>query len=72
MRGNFFYKRLGNKISRERKKHKISQEKLSLISDIDRTYVVKIEKGRANPTIKILNKIAKVFKMKLSNLLEGV
>ncbi len=72
MRGNFFYRRLGNRVAYERKRHSLSQETLSLITDIDRTYIVKIEKGKANPSIKVIRKIARVFKMKVSDLLEGV
>ena len=72
MRGNFFYKRLGSRIAHERKKHSLSQETLSLITDIDRTYIVKIERGKANPSIKVIRKIARVFKMKVSDLLIGV
>ncbi len=72
MRGNFFYKKLGERIFNERKKRKLSQEKLSLLSDIDRTYITRIENGNANPSMKILKKISRVFKMRLNNLIKGV
>lgn len=72
MRGNFFYKRLGIRVITERKRSKLSQEQLALLSDMDRTYLARIEEGKANPSLKILNKLSKVLKIKLVKLLEGV
>ncbi|PIV09339.1 transcriptional regulator [Candidatus Roizmanbacteria bacterium CG02_land_8_20_14_3_00_36_15] len=72
MKGNFFYQRLGERLISEREKKSLSQEQLGLIAEIDRTYIARIENGRANPTIKILCKIAKSLKIKLSKLLRGV
>ena len=72
MRGNFFYKRLGERIVRARKKRQLSQEELALLSDIDRTYIARLEEGKANPSIKVLNKLSRVLKTRLSYLLKGV
>lgn len=72
MRGNFFYKRLGDSVIFERKRNNLSQEQLALQSSVDRTYLARIEEGKANPTIKVLNKIAKTLKIRLSKLLKGV
>ena len=72
MRGNFFYKRLGERIIMQRKKLKLSQEELAYDSAVDRTYLARIEEGKANPTIKVLNKLARRFKIRLSELLEKV
>ena len=72
MKGNFFYKRLGARLICERKKRNLSQEQLSLMSHIDRTYLARIEEGKANPTIKVLNKVSRVFKIKISQLIAGV
>ena len=72
MRGNFFYQRLGLKIISLRQKMKLSQEQLALLSDLDRTYLARIEEGKANPSIKILNKISRILKTRLSNLFRGV
>ncbi len=72
MRGNFFYKRLGESIITQRKKLKLSQEALAYDSSVDRTYLARIEEGKANPTIKVLNKLARRFKIRLSVLLEKV
>ncbi len=72
MKGDFFYKRLGERIFSERKRKKLSQEKLSLLSDIDRTYIVRIESGKANPSMRILRKISRVLKIKVDKLVSGV
>jgi len=72
MKGNFFYKRLGERIFTERKRKKLSQEKLSLLSDIDRTYIVRIESGKANPSMRILRKICRVLRVKINKLITGV
>ncbi|MBI2641503.1 helix-turn-helix transcriptional regulator [Candidatus Roizmanbacteria bacterium] len=72
MRGNFFYKRLGERIITERKNKGFSQEQLALLSDVDRTYLARIEEGKANPTIKVLGKLSKVLKVRLNRLLKGV
>ncbi|MCX7881198.1 MAG: helix-turn-helix domain-containing protein [Patescibacteria group bacterium] len=72
MKGNFFYQRLGKKIHFERIKRKLSQEQLAFLSDTDRTYIVRIENGKANPTVKALYKIARALHIKISQLLIGV
>ena len=72
MKGNFFYKRLGERVITERRKRSLSQEDLAADSSVDRTYLARIEEGKANPTIKVLNKIARQFHIKLSELLETV
>ncbi len=72
MRGNFFYKRLGNKVSSERKKKRLSQEKLAFLSAIDRTYLARIEEGKANPTIKVLGKLSRALEMRIYQLVRGV
>lgn len=72
MRGNYFYRRLGERIISERNRKKLSQEQVALLSDVDRTYLARIEEGKANPSIKVLNKISKILKIRLTELLKGV
>ncbi|MDO9027294.1 MAG: helix-turn-helix transcriptional regulator [Candidatus Roizmanbacteria bacterium] len=72
MRENFFYRRLGEVIFKVREKRKLTQEQLSLLCDLNRTYLSRIEKGKANPSVKILNKICRVLKIKIGNLLKGL
>lgn len=69
MTGATLYKRLGEKIITERKKKKLSQEDLALLSDIDRTYLARIEEGKANPSLRILHKIARKLKLQTYELL---
>jgi len=63
---------LGERIITERGRKKLSQEQVALLSDIDRTYLARIEEGKANPSIKVLNKISKILKIRLTELLKGV
>ena len=72
MKGDFFYKRLGDRICYERKKRGLSQDELSGIAELDRTYLARIEEGKANPSMRILHKIAKKLKVKIHFLLTGV
>ncbi|MCX7955807.1 MAG: helix-turn-helix domain-containing protein [Patescibacteria group bacterium] len=72
MSDNFFYKKLGKKIIKVRERKKISQENLSFSTGLDRTYICRIEKGLANPTLKTIEKIANALKIKLCLLFESI
>ena len=52
---------VGQKIKSERKKVGISQDKLALLADIDRSYVGRIERGEVNITLEKLFEIADVL-----------
>ncbi len=47
-----------------------SQEALALRIETDRTYVGGIERGERNPTFEIIERLAKVFRMSMSELLD--
>lgn len=64
--------KIGKGIKELRKKNNISQEALANISNIDRTYIQSIEQGERNISITILEKIAKGFKISLSELLKDI
>ena len=51
-------KLLGGRIKEQRIKKGLSQEKLSFISNLDRTYIGSVERGERNISIINLNKIA--------------
>ena len=68
MRGKGWYQKIGERIMIQRRKNQLSQEKLAFASDIDRSYLARIEKGKANPTIKVLKKISLNLKLPLTNL----
>lgn len=72
MDDNFFYKKLGKRIFKIRKQRKISQEKLSFSTGIDRKYICQIERGCANPTIKTIEKIATALKIKIFFLFDNL
>ncbi|MDH7476357.1 MAG: helix-turn-helix transcriptional regulator [Microgenomates group bacterium] len=72
MRGNFYYKKIGETIIHNRKKAKLTQEKLALLSDVDRSYLAEVERGKANPSMKFLKKISKTLKIKVGKLLKDV
>ena len=67
---NIFCRNLGRIIFRLREKKRLTQEQLCLLCDINRSYLFKIEKGQANPSVKILNKICRVLKIKICDLLK--
>ncbi|ELU1435755.1 TPA: helix-turn-helix transcriptional regulator [Providencia rettgeri] len=62
-------KKLGERIRNERIKQGISQESLALLTDIDRSYVGRIERGEVNITVEKLYQIANVLKCSPSELL---
>ncbi|HIE5765851.1 TPA: helix-turn-helix domain-containing protein [Proteus mirabilis] len=62
-------KKLGERIRNERIKQGISQESLALLTDIDRSYVGRIERGEVNITVEKLYQIADVLKCSPSELL---
>lgn len=61
-------KSLGKKIQRKRKDIDLTQEQLAEKVGISLTYMGFIEQGRYAPSLEVLNKIAKVLKIKLSDL----
>lgn len=72
MHGNFFYQKLGKNLAFFRKKNNLSQEELSVLAHIDRTYIARIEEGKANPTVKILFKISRSLHVALAELVRGL
>jgi len=71
-RGNFLYKRLGKQIMMRRKEKNLSQQALALLCEIDRTYLALIERGLANPTVKMLHKISLKLHVRLHKLFSCV
>lgn len=53
--------KLGNRLREIREESSLSQERLSLKADLDRSYVSKIERAECYPSIKTLEKIANVL-----------
>ncbi len=59
----------GNRIKKERLKQNLSQEKLALEAEIDRTYMNDIEKGTRNVSLNIAYKLSKALNIPLTKLL---
>ncbi len=53
-----------------RKEVGLSQEELAFECDIDRTYISKVERGIANPSLLVLLKIADILKIEIKDLLK--
>ena len=62
-------KKLGAKVKYLRTEKGWSQEKLALTADLDRTYIPSIEAGKRNVSLLTIEKIAKVFGLSVSELL---
>ena len=61
---------LGNAIKRIRLENKISQEKLALRAELDRSYMGRVERGDNNVALLTLAKIAAALDVTLSHLLK--
>lgn len=59
----------GNHLRNLRLQRSISQEKLAELADLHRTYVGDIERGRRNPTLLSLIKIAAALDVTVSELI---
>jgi len=65
-------KAFGQVLSATREKRGISQEKLALDCDIDRTYVSLLERGLRQPTIAVVFRLAQSLGTKPSSLLAQI
>lgn len=61
-------KKIGATIRRLREETGISQEKFSEMTGHHRTYIGFLERGERTPNIATLQRVAKAFKIKLSDL----
>ncbi|OYX49994.1 MAG: transcriptional regulator [Alphaproteobacteria bacterium 32-64-14] len=62
--------RVGANMRRAREALGVSQEELADRARIHRTYISGVERGVRNPTVTVLEKIAKALKVKTASLLE--
>ncbi|HUL15354.1 MAG TPA: helix-turn-helix transcriptional regulator [Terriglobales bacterium] len=61
--------RLGTVIRRLRLERGISQEGLAALARIDRTFMGEVERGEANPSFDVLERIARGLSLNLSDLI---
>lgn len=60
---------LAKNVRTSRKEMNLSQEELAFECDIDRTYISKVERGIANPSLLVLFKISNVLKVEIKDLI---
>ena len=65
-------KQLGARIRYLRQQKNMTIEELALEAEINRNYLCDLERGTRNPTVAVLNKIAKALEINLSTLFEGI
>lgn len=61
---------VGNNVRKYRQERALSQEELAFKSGLDRTYISGVERGRRNPTVAVLKKIADALGIAPALLLE--
>jgi len=61
-------KALGSRIQRARKKTNLTQEEVAEKVGISRAYMGYIEQGRYSASLEVIEKIARVLKVKMSDL----
>lgn len=66
------YRILGETIRTERKKARLSQEKLAEKADLNRNYIGEIERAEKRITVETLWRIAKALKLRISDLVDDL
>ncbi len=64
--------KFGKNLKRLRSVKGISQEKLSFLADLDRTYIPSIEKGERNVSITVVEKLANALNIEIAELFKDV
>lgn len=65
-------KTIGNRIRELRKSQKLSQQKLALMVNVERSYLAKIEGGKRNPSLECIEKISKGLGLSLEEFFKGL
>ena len=65
-----FLKALGERVRMLRKQRKLGQEPLADLASLHRTHIYSIEKGKANPSIETLLKLADALEVSLVELVD--
>lgn len=62
--------KFANKLKLLRSERNLTQEDLAMLSNVDRTYIGRIEQLKRNPSLEILQKIADGLNIELHELLK--
>ena len=62
---------VGRNVRKFREALKLSQEQLAFETDLHRTYISGVERGIRNPTVLVVDRLAKALKVKPHELLVG-
>lgn len=65
------YRKLGERIYIARRKKGYTQDELSVVADVDRTYISQIESGGREPSFHVVSKLARALKIKVDDLIQG-
>ena len=64
--------KVGQRIKQLRKERELSQEKLALKAELDRTYLAGVELGKRNISLKSLEKIVNALNVSFENFFKGI
>lgn len=62
--------KFGKRVRKARQDNKLSQEELAHEADSNRTYISDVERGTRNPSIEVVERIAKALKVSIGSLLD--
>ena len=66
------YEQLGKRIKYLRIRRRMSQLDLAVTSDINKNYISDLERGKRNPSLMILSRIANALQVDMASLLQGI
>lgn len=69
-RDNEFLEKFGRNLRKIRQEGNLSQEALSDMAELPRSQIARIERGKVNPTVNTLKRIADVLKVDISLLFQ--
>ncbi len=64
--------KVGRRIKQLRNEQKLSQEKLALKAELDRTYLAGVELGKRNISLKSLEKIVNALNVSFEDFFKGI
>ena len=62
---------IARNLRRARKARKLTQEQLSFLAEVDRTYVGSLERKKYNPTVEMLDRLATALGIAVVDLFEA-